>query len=76
MLEDKTLKCKECGQDFVFSVGEQEFYSQKGFQNEPVRCAACRQARKRERAASGGNQFRDYGAPGGIPARSGFDRRY
>lgn len=35
MLEDKTLQCRECGQEFVFSVGEQEFYQQKGLLNEP-----------------------------------------
>lgn len=46
MYEDKTLKCKECGADFIFSAGEQEFYAQKGFQNEPQRCKACRDARK------------------------------
>ena len=46
MFEDKTLKCKECGQDFVFTAGEQEFYQEKGFQNEPQRCKACRDAKK------------------------------
>ena len=35
MFEDKTLVCKECGKDFVFTAGEQEFYAEKGFQNEP-----------------------------------------
>ena len=33
MFEDKTLKCKECGAEFVFTAGEQEFYAEKGFQN-------------------------------------------
>lgn len=47
MCEDKTLICKECGQEFVFTAGEQEFYAEKGFENEPQRCQACRQARKR-----------------------------
>jgi CxxC-x17-CxxC domain-containing protein len=42
MYEDKTLKCKECGNDFVFTAGEQEFYVEKGFQNEPQRCKECR----------------------------------
>lgn len=42
MYSDKTLICKECGQEFTFSAGEQEFYEQKGFQNEPSRCKACR----------------------------------
>ena len=46
MYEDKTLKCKDCGQEFVFSAGEQEFYAERGFQNEPQRCKACRDARK------------------------------
>ena len=31
MFEDKTLKCKECGAEFVFTAGEQEFYAEKGF---------------------------------------------
>ena len=46
MYEDKTLKCKECGADFIFTAGEQEFYAEKGFQNEPQRCKACRDKRK------------------------------
>ena len=46
MYQDKTLVCKECGQEFVFSAGEQEFYAEKGFQNEPQRCKACRDKRK------------------------------
>ena len=46
MFEDKTLVCKECGKEFVFTAGEQEFYAERGFQNEPQRCKACRDARK------------------------------
>ena len=46
MYEDKTLVCKDCGQEFVFTAGEQEFYAEKGFQNEPQRCKECRNARK------------------------------
>ena len=46
MYEDKTLTCKECGNKFVFTAGEQEFYAEKGFTNEPQRCGACRDARK------------------------------
>ena len=42
MFEDKTLVCKDCGAEFIFSAGEQEFYAEKGFQNEPIRCKACR----------------------------------
>ena len=46
MYTDKTLVCKECGQEFTFTAGEQEFYAEKGFTNEPQRCKACRDARK------------------------------
>lgn len=46
MYEDKVLKCKECGEEFVFTAGEQEFYAERGFQNEPQRCKKCRDARK------------------------------
>ena len=44
MYEDKTLVCKECGKEFVFTAGEQEFYAERGFQNEPQRCKECRDA--------------------------------
>lgn len=46
MYQDKVLVCKDCGQEFVWTAGEQEFYAEKGFQNAPVRCKACRAARK------------------------------
>ena len=46
MYEDRVLKCKECGDDFVFTAGEQEFYNERGFQNEPQRCKKCRDSRK------------------------------
>lgn len=49
MYEDKTLVCKDCGEDFTFTAGEQEFYAEKGFQNEPARCKGCRDARKASR---------------------------
>jgi CxxC-x17-CxxC domain-containing protein len=45
--QDKELYCKECGQKFLFSAGEQEFFAEKGFQNEPGRCPNCR-ARRRQ----------------------------
>lgn len=46
---DITLVCRDCGSEFVFSAGEQAFYAEKGFENKPVRCAACRKARKQQR---------------------------
>lgn len=48
-MTDKTITCKDCGNEFVFTVGEQEFYQEKGFENEPVRCTDCRKARKANR---------------------------
>lgn len=48
-LQDKTIVCKDCGAEFVFSVGEQQFYAEKGFTNEPVRCKECRAKRKAEK---------------------------
>lgn len=53
MYQDKTLVCKDCGQDFTFTAGEQEFYAEKGFQNEPARCRDCRDSRKANRRSSG-----------------------
>lgn len=49
MYQDKTLVCRDCGREFVFSAGEQEFYAEKGFQNEPTRCPECRKAHKAAR---------------------------
>ncbi len=46
MYEDKTLVCKDCGAEFIFSAGEQQFYAEHDFQNEPQRCKACRDAKK------------------------------
>jgi predicted N-acetyltransferase YhbS len=47
-MEDRKLTCKDCGEEFIFTVGEQEFYKEKGFENDPVRCAECRRSRKQQ----------------------------
>lgn len=39
---DKTLACKDCGNEFIWTAGEQEFFHQKGFRNKPTRCKDCR----------------------------------
>jgi len=49
MLADRTLVCQDCGAEFIFTVGEQEFHREKGFQNDPKRCLDCRKARKSDR---------------------------
>jgi CxxC-x17-CxxC domain-containing protein len=51
--QDKTLTCRDCGQNFVFTAGEQGFYLEKGLMNEPQRCPNCRANRRRERSGSG-----------------------
>ncbi|WP_101697905.1 zinc-ribbon domain containing protein [Clostridium minihomine] len=52
MYEDKILICKDCGAEFEFTAGEQEFYAEKGFTNEPQRCKPCRSNRKGSRGES------------------------
>jgi CxxC-x17-CxxC domain-containing protein len=47
--QDRTLTCRDCGDPFLFSAGEQAFFASKGLQNEPQRCMACRQVAKRNR---------------------------
>ncbi|MCC8070136.1 MAG: zinc-ribbon domain-containing protein [Ruminococcus sp.] len=52
MYEDKILVCKDCGSEFTFTAGEQEFFAEKGFTNEPQRCKSCRMARKNGNSAN------------------------
>jgi CxxC-x17-CxxC domain-containing protein len=72
---DERLTCTDCGAEFTFSAGEQEFFATKGFQNKPNRCPDCRAARKSQRgggsAPRGGNGggSRYGGAAGGGGAR-------
>ena len=53
---DKVLTCVECGAEFVFTSGEQMFFADKGFKNEPKRCKACKE--KRAQASTPGNYQR------------------
>ena len=46
MNQDKILVCRDCGAEFVFSAGEQDFYAERGFGTEPTRCSECRRQRK------------------------------
>jgi len=46
--EDKELICQDCGQAFIFSASEQEFFSQKNF-SEPRRCRNCRRSRRSQK---------------------------
>ncbi|HOY66402.1 MAG TPA: zinc-ribbon domain containing protein [Candidatus Ozemobacteraceae bacterium] len=48
-MEDKTINCRNCGKPFTFTVSEQQFYKERGFEHEPVRCKGCRDQRKTTR---------------------------
>jgi CxxC-x17-CxxC domain-containing protein len=54
--QDKVLRCVDCGTEFIWTAGEQLFFADKNFKNEPKRCKAC----KTKRATR---------APGQPPAR-------
>lgn len=60
-MEDKILNCKDCGNDFIFSAGEQEFFAEKGFTHPPSRCLECRAARKNKRPEGGYGGDRKFG---------------
>jgi CxxC-x17-CxxC domain-containing protein len=60
---DKSLTCRDCNAPFVFTIGEQEFYAEKGFTNQPSRCPDCRRANKARRQSDGGGFGGGFGAP-------------
>ena len=64
MYSDKVLTCADCGQEFVFSAREQEFYATRQF-TEPRRCGSCRASRKASRGDSGGSGYGNRGGYGG-----------
>ena len=75
MYSDKNLTCADCGQEFVFTASEQDFYAQRGF-TEPRRCPSCRASRKAARnAEGGGSSYGGYGAGGGYSAGGSQLRR-
>jgi CxxC-x17-CxxC domain-containing protein len=51
VFEDRQLRCRDCGVDFIWSAGEQEFFHDKGLVNEPLRCPGCRISRRESRHA-------------------------
>ena len=63
---DKTLTCRDCGNEFTFTAGEQEFFVQKGFVNDPSRCTECRSARKARTGGSSYGRDRGYSSSGGY----------
>jgi CxxC-x17-CxxC domain-containing protein len=73
---DKTMTCRECGTQFTFTAGEQEFYDQKGFTNAPTRCPDCRAARKAAGGRGGSSSYSGGGSSysGGGSYSSGGSR--
>lgn len=57
-MEDKKIICKDCGEEFIFTVREQEFYKEMNFNNEPVRCKKCRDAKKHSSRNDRNDNFR------------------
>lgn len=51
--QEKSIQCFDCGATFKFTIEEQEFFSSKGYTNEPKRCPSCRQTRKERQGSSG-----------------------
>src|SRR5215212_7209187 len=72
---DRAIVCRECGQEFTFTAGEQEFFAQKGFTNEPGRCMECRAARKQRMGGGGGMSSYDTGSSYGGGGGYGGGRR-
>lgn len=56
---DKVLTCRECGKEFVFTAGEQEFYASRGLMNQPGRCPDCRATRRQRMTTTGGGTMED-----------------
>ena len=69
---DRTLTCRDCGQQFTFTAGEQEFYQSRGLTNDPGRCPDCRAAHKSARGGGGGGYT--YSTSGGYGSGGGYDR--
>jgi CxxC-x17-CxxC domain-containing protein len=76
-MSDRTLVCRDCGQSFTFTAGEQAFYTERGF-SEPQRCQSCRAARKSQRGSDsyggggGGGGYSSGGYSGGGGGGGGY----
>ncbi len=73
-MSDRTLTCRDCGQTFVFTAGEQAFYAERGY-SEPMRCQSCRATRKQQRNASGGDSYGSGYSSGGYSSGDSYGSR-
>jgi CxxC-x17-CxxC domain-containing protein len=76
---DQTLTCRDCGQEFIFTAGEQAFYAEREY-TPPQRCPSCRAARKSQRNSGGGYGADNYGgggysSGGGRSSGGGYSNR-
>jgi CxxC-x17-CxxC domain-containing protein len=62
--EDQHLRCVDCGEEFVFTAGEQQFYRDKGLTHAPTRCRRCRESKKTQRQTGETAGSRSVGARG------------
>jgi len=72
-MQDKTLTCRDCGTNFTFTEGEQDFYAQKGY-SEPGRCPDCRAAKKATRNGGGYGYGDSYSGSSGYSSSGGYGR--
>lgn len=63
--EDKNIVCADCGAEFVHSATDQQRYAERGFTNEPKRCANCRERRKQSGDGGGGSRSYSRSSSGG-----------
>ena len=82
MYEDRILTCRDCGREFTFTAGEQEFFAGRGFTNAPSRCPDCRAARRNGQGSSSQTRSAEYyettcancGRPTSVPFVPRADR--
>lgn len=75
-MSDREINCAQCQNPFVFTEREQQFYTERGFQ-EPKRCKGCRESRSRGGPGAGagsGRAPRQGGNGGGDRGGRGGDR--
>ena len=68
MYTNKTLTCADCGQEFVFTASEQDFYAQRGFTEPRLRLVPGQPQGRPQRRLRRRRVVGSYGAGGGYSA--------
>jgi CxxC-x17-CxxC domain-containing protein len=71
LTSDRNLTCADCGQEFVFSASEQQFYADRQY-SDPRRCPSCRASRKAARGSGGSGYGSGSGGSGYGSGGSGY----